>query len=77
MIDKKTIAQICQFNLETNKTISENLNNDRGPVRMNVKSFAITCWTNVSSKTFRGNKKRRFLKKINYFLFEYLTYIFI
>lgn len=53
IIDVKTIARICQFNLETNPIITENPTYNRGPVRMNVKAFAITCWTHVSSKRLK------------------------
>lgn len=61
IVDAKAIAREFQFNLETNEIITKySIDNPRS-VRMHRKSFAITCSTNVSSKTRINSLKHCFI----------------
>jgi hypothetical protein len=48
-IDARTIAEECQFHLDMNDNTEEEQSTSKK--RLSTKSFAITSWTNVSSKS--------------------------
>lgn len=54
-IDARTIAEECQFHLDINDNTEEEEQEQEqqstSKKRLSTKSFAITSWTNVSSKS--------------------------
>ena len=50
-LDAKSIAEECQLVLDCRRP--QDCHTPRGAVRLSAKSFAITCWTNVSSEYYR------------------------
>ncbi|CAM4765424.1 unnamed protein product [Rotaria magnacalcarata] len=66
-LDANTIARVFDFNLETGQIITKNFIQDHRPVRMNRKSFAITCWTNVLKEEVMNEIEHIFtIEKLQY-----------
>ncbi|CAF3855559.1 unnamed protein product, partial [Rotaria sp. Silwood1] len=65
-LNRQTIAQECQFNLQVPTTTTTATLN-KPSIRLNAKSFAITSWTNVSKELVMNKIKEEFgIENIQY-----------